>query len=560
MGRGLRIGHAAGNAYSLTAGQGALALTGQAATLAYSGAVDDPVVHYTNIVSGPNTGGEDNLGSYLTIIGRNFGASEGDVTVGGGSVATIYSWTDTRIAVRIGPSAATGAIVVERADAATATAPEDFTVRSGRFFYVSLTGNNGTGAVNDPSLPFRTPNYIFKNGTSGFMQPGDFVIMRGGEYILDSGSNGTANGVSFNSFVRANEFSGTDGYPLTWMAHNNEAVTVRLDAATYVFSNGSSDFYHDYVVSGFQIKINTLADNITAIGIGGLAPGAVNCDISGGALVDVAPRMDRIRVSEIDIDGQGAFGQYTSNPGANTFIVGHSADVKVYGVEIHDFTTSGDPSPSHIFYSGVTQRNVEYAYCKAYNIPKSRGVFQVAQDAAAGGACWGSLPTMQDITIRSCDIYNNGGQAFVIDGGTGTVLIQDCLIHSTPRADDHRYEDIISARGSADHLDLTIDRCTIKVDPGYAGTAGGIVGIGAVSGGYCPQSIIMTNNVLYLENGSEDDWTLANGACGLGMMSSSGNVFYGKVLPSWAGTGDVVQDPDLDAAYVSSIAGKGITR
>lgn len=38
MARGLRIGHPSGSAYSLTAGQGAIALNGQAATLAYSGA------------------------------------------------------------------------------------------------------------------------------------------------------------------------------------------------------------------------------------------------------------------------------------------------------------------------------------------------------------------------------------------------------------------------------------------------------------------------------------------------------------------------------------------
>jgi len=48
-----------------------------------------PVILYTDIISGPNTGGENNNGAYLSIFGTGFGADINAVTVtiGGGEVA-----------------------------------------------------------------------------------------------------------------------------------------------------------------------------------------------------------------------------------------------------------------------------------------------------------------------------------------------------------------------------------------------------------------------------------------------------------------------------------------
>lgn len=44
-------------------------------------AADAPIVSYTDIVSGPVTGGEGNGGAYLSIFGKNFGAASGMGTV-----------------------------------------------------------------------------------------------------------------------------------------------------------------------------------------------------------------------------------------------------------------------------------------------------------------------------------------------------------------------------------------------------------------------------------------------------------------------------------------------
>ncbi|NOY63572.1 MAG: hypothetical protein GXP10_10580, partial [Gammaproteobacteria bacterium] len=42
-----------------------------------SAALSDPQVLYTDVVSGPNSGGENNNGAYLSIFGVNFGTPSG---------------------------------------------------------------------------------------------------------------------------------------------------------------------------------------------------------------------------------------------------------------------------------------------------------------------------------------------------------------------------------------------------------------------------------------------------------------------------------------------------
>ena len=52
----------------------------------------DPLVLYTDLASGPNSGGENNNGTYLSVFGKNFGDSAGlrkrtKVFIGGIEVA-----------------------------------------------------------------------------------------------------------------------------------------------------------------------------------------------------------------------------------------------------------------------------------------------------------------------------------------------------------------------------------------------------------------------------------------------------------------------------------------
>ena len=125
-----------------------------------------PVVYFTDLTSGPNTGGENNNGTILTIYGRHFGATRGTstVTVGGGAVAAYLAWGGVSaplstlaqvetISVAIGSSAVTGTVVVNVGGASTCEDLKDtcqFTVRAGNIRCVSTGGSDG-GTGNFPS-------------------------------------------------------------------------------------------------------------------------------------------------------------------------------------------------------------------------------------------------------------------------------------------------------------------------------------------------------------------------------------------------------------------------
>jgi len=102
-----------------------------------------PRIFYTDILSGPNTGGEDNRGAYVTIVGRGFGASRGSskVFIGGVEAAAYKQWSDTAVSIQPG-GAVTGGAVTATVSGDTSNADHSFTVRAGKIYFVALNGND----------------------------------------------------------------------------------------------------------------------------------------------------------------------------------------------------------------------------------------------------------------------------------------------------------------------------------------------------------------------------------------------------------------------------------
>src|SRR5512137_1512977 len=77
-------------------------------------APQSPRIFYSDLESGPNTGGQQNQGAFVTIYGKGFGSTRGNstVSVGGKPVAAYPVWTDSKIAFQLGAAAETGKIVV----------------------------------------------------------------------------------------------------------------------------------------------------------------------------------------------------------------------------------------------------------------------------------------------------------------------------------------------------------------------------------------------------------------------------------------------------------------
>src|SRR5258708_570810 len=111
-----------------------------------------PRIFFSDLESGPITGGQNNKGAWVTIWGKGFGATQGTstVTVGGGAADNYPVWSDTKITFQLGANAKTGNILVNVPNVGTSNGLA-FTVRAGNIFFVAITGNNAnTGSFGSP--------------------------------------------------------------------------------------------------------------------------------------------------------------------------------------------------------------------------------------------------------------------------------------------------------------------------------------------------------------------------------------------------------------------------
>ena len=111
-----------------------------------------PSLFFSDLESGPKTGGQNNKGVWVTIWGKGFGATQGTstVTVGGGVVDNYPLWSDTKITFQLGVAAASGSIVVNVSGIGSSNGVP-FSVRPGNIFFVATTGNDAnTGSFASP--------------------------------------------------------------------------------------------------------------------------------------------------------------------------------------------------------------------------------------------------------------------------------------------------------------------------------------------------------------------------------------------------------------------------
>ena len=204
-----------------------------------------PYVLYTDILSGPTTGGENGKGTYLSIFGMNFG------TTGLGATIRVYinnvevdnyrslglskARPDIQqITVQVGalgnPTLGAPLPIKVVVKGVASNTDQTFTPNPGRMLFVdNVSGNDATAVPGDITHPFRHVGLI-SSGTSAFgaAQPGDVIVMRGtGTDWTDLASND----LYFIRFIGKNGTaptgrSGTG--PFTLMAHPNEDVFINL--------------------------------------------------------------------------------------------------------------------------------------------------------------------------------------------------------------------------------------------------------------------------------------------------------------------------------------------
>lgn len=225
-----------------------------------------PRLLFTDIESGPNTGGLNNRGAFVTIYGEGFGATQGGstVTIGGQPVASVTSWGQDnsargldRIVVQPGSNVHTGNIVVTVDGQASNGLP--FTVRSGNIYFVNqATGNDGnSGTYNQP---WKT---IWQARDT--MVAGDLVYVIGGTFTqMDPDVPGWDTLLFLDTALGR---SGTVSSPIAYLGYpGNPPLFQNATARRGIYLNQDSGNL-SYIVIG-NMRFGVLEDAILVIGTG----------------------------------------------------------------------------------------------------------------------------------------------------------------------------------------------------------------------------------------------------------------------------------------------------
>ncbi|HEV2443504.1 MAG TPA: hypothetical protein VGT07_13350, partial [Steroidobacteraceae bacterium] len=192
-----------------------------------------PLVLYTDVASGPNSGGENNDGAYLSIFGKNFGSTGLGSTVKvyiGGTEVSSYRYLGPcrgrpdieQISVQVGslgnPTPGTALPIKVSVNGVNSNTDLTFMVNPGRMLFVSQSGNDATAVPGDITHPYRH----VQNGNSGAFdvsQPGDTIVMRGTPLVA---------GVALTTDPTPASLAWTDaynGYLVRFIDRNGTAAT-----------------------------------------------------------------------------------------------------------------------------------------------------------------------------------------------------------------------------------------------------------------------------------------------------------------------------------------------
>lgn len=315
-----------------------------------------PVIFFTDIESGPKTGGENNNGAFVTLYGNNFGSNP-TVTVGGGQAIikmqpTAYLWYQ-KMVIQLGSNANTGSIVVSNSNGSSNGMP--FTVRSGDIYFLSGSGTapssgcTGGTLANPWKFDSSHPPLYYTDSTGygqGCVGAGDIL------YLMDGVNFGGSDGRGWRASWSLTTTGTSAAQPLAILGYPGASPRIG-GSEQYAFRNVNNNNIY-MVIGGLRV----IADGSSGVGFEDLGH---NVKIVGNYVS--APRGD----------GQSAA---IHGFGGN--------NVRIYGNEVTNVSTSlsgGSNKQYHsMYFSG---NNIEVAWNKIHNVRSFNGV-QFHNDGSSG--------------------------------------------------------------------------------------------------------------------------------------------------------------------------------
>ncbi len=479
-----------------------------------------PQIFFTDLESGPNTGGQDNLGAFISIYGEGLGPSRGSstVTIGGREVARYVLWGQDNagarnldlIVVQPGPGVTSGNIVVTIGGRSSNSLP--FTVRPGGIYFVSTSGDDS----NDGSFarPWRT---IAK--AKNTIAAGDIAYIRDG--VIETREE-------IYGAVLSIETGGTNSAPKALIAYPGAAVTVGSTSLEFGIRipNNQGTVANDWVIAKLVLR-----GQVSSVEMGG----------DGSS---------RWRVVGNDISCPVGDGQ------TGCFAAALASNIAFLGNNVHDISRQG-PQPSkqyHAVYFTTDTNHVEVGWNHIHDNNTCRAI-QFHSSPLEGNTGYNQY----DLCVHDNLIYGDVCDGIVfatVDPSKGPVrvfnnIIFDVGLGPPPPDGDANYSGIYVAggtntgpdgTGTVEIFNNTLYNCGArKLLPNAIGDEG------AFSRGPDSPGLIMSlkNNIVYAVNG--EDYIAPSSTTSL--INGSNNLWFGGSTTPAFMTGNLSSDPlFVDAA------------
>ncbi|MBI3731545.1 MAG: hypothetical protein HY254_24870 [Burkholderiales bacterium] len=347
-----------------------------------------PQVLYTDTLSGPTTGGENNNGAYLSIFGKNFGTASDlgtntKVYIGDKEVANYRYLGSSKSSARtglqqitvqvgsLGSTPAGAALPVKIVSNGTSSNTDNsFTPSSGRILFVSLSGSDTSAVANNIAKPWRSlQNMSTLKGAYFAMQAGDQIVIRGGAWHDTNGQDKTW--MRFGSGIYAR-----NGSPSAW---------IHITAYPGPINGNAIEDVHYTTPAGASGGIAGPWSAIAGSSGEYISVSNLRMDIAGGANRDAAPINFQYtagpwRVVNNELGPWVAGNSATLNAAG---VSGHGNGNKVLGNNIHDIAGTSELQ-NHGIYADTTAQNWEVAYNWIHNITGGSAVQFNDNEGGAG--------------------------------------------------------------------------------------------------------------------------------------------------------------------------------
>ena len=342
---------------------------------------------FSDLESGPNAGGQDGKGAFVTIWGKGFGATRGTstVTVGGGAADNYPVWSSTKIGFQLGARAAVGGIVVHVSGKGDSNALP-FTVRGGNIYFVTSSGDDAhAGTFTSPWKTIAHAKDMVAAGDIAYLgtSAGD-TLSQTGTYRYSASLS-----IDYNDGTNA----GTAGMPKALVAYPGASVTIGQASGVErgLLVPAISGTFDYWVIAGLSLRGQTEA-----------------LDFEGTA--------DGWRVVGNDFscpNGTGLSGCIVGGDGTTPH------DLKLYGNVVHDAAASVTTATKYYHGIYLASSGLELAWnevrdgktCRAIQFHDSAGPnlygISVHDNLIHGTVCDGINFATVDPSQGTVEAYNN---------------------------------------------------------------------------------------------------------------------------------------------------------